>query len=326
MKLLVTGGAGYIGGFVTRMLRRQDHEVTVVDDLSSGRQAAAGDASLVPLDFGDRPAVGRLMREHEIEAVLHFAGLKSVAQSWDEPGRYLDVNVARTISLANAMADAGVNLLVYSSSCAIYGDATSPPFDESAPAAPLNPYARTKWLAEQALECAAEDGALRYVALRYFNAAGAEFDGSAGEELAGAVNLVPVVMKAALGMVPAVEIYGTDYPTHDGTAVRDYVHVLDLAEAHVRSIEYLCSGSRSIRLNVGTGTGTSVRQIVAETERVTGRPIAVVESDRRAGDPAAVWASVELADRTLGWRSRYGVDDIVRSAWAWHSSHPHGFD
>jgi len=325
MKLLVTGGAGYVGGFVTRMLRRQGHEVTVVDDMSSGRRQAAGDALLEQLDFGNRPAIGRLMSEREIEAVLHFAGLKSVAQSWDEPRRYLDVNVARTVSLLNAMSDASVNLFVYSSSCAIYGNAT-PPIDESAPAAPLNPYATTKWLAEQALECAAEDRALRYVALRYFNAAGAEFDASAGEELTGAVNLVPMVMRAALGTLPAVEIYGADYPTPDGTAIRDYIHVLDLAEAHMRSLEYLCGGSPSVRLNVGTGTGTSVRQIVAETERVTGRSIAVVESDRRAGDPAAVWASVELADRTLGWRSRYGIDDIVRSAWAWHSSHPDGFD
>jgi UDP-glucose 4-epimerase len=325
MKLLVTGGAGYIGGFVTRMLCRRGHEVTVVDDLSRGRRVAAGDASLVSLDFGDRPAMGRLMREREVEAVLHFAGLKSVAQSWDEPGRYLDVNVARTISVLNAMADADVQMLVYSSSCAIYGNAT-PPIDETSPAAPLNPYARTKWLAEQALECAAEGRLLRYVALRYFNAAGAEVDGSAGEELVGGENLVPMVMKVALGMAPHLEIYGTDYATPDGTAVRDYIHVLDLAEAHVRSLEYLYGGKPSVCLNVGTGTGTSVRQIVAETERVVGQPIAVIESSRRTGDPAVVWASVELADRTLGWRSRYRVDEIVRSAWAWHSSHPHGFD
>ena len=326
MRLLVTGGAGYIGGFVTRMLCRQGHDVTVVDDLSAGHPAAVSDASMLAFDFGDRPRLGALLRERDIEAVLHFAGLKSVEQSWGQPRRYLDVNVARTISLLNAMDDGGVQTLIYSSSCAIYGNATRLPVDENSEISPLNPYARTKWLAEQALQCAAEDGRLRYVALRYFNAAGAELDGSAGETLSGAVNVIPMVMKAALGVLPHFRINGTDYETDDGTAVRDYVHVLDLAEAHLAALAYLRSGGESASINVGTGTGTSVRQIVSETQRVSGRTIPVIESERRVGDPAAIWAGVGIAERTLDWRSRYGLDEIVRSAWEWHSRHPRGFD
>lgn len=324
MRVLVTGGAGYIGGFATRMLRRYGHEVTVVDDISSGHPAAVGDASLIVCDFGDRARMAALLRERDTQAVLHFAGLKSVEDSWDEPGRYLDVNVGRTISLLNAMDDAGVGLIVYSSSCAIYGDATTLPVHETSPISPLNPYARTKWLAELALESASAGG-LRYVALRYFNAAGAELDGSAGEVLSASANVVPMVMKAALGMVPEFRINGSDYATDDGSAVRDYVHVLDLAEAHVAALAYLDGGGASVSINVGTGTGTSVRQIVAATERISGQRIPVVSSPRRAGDPAAIWAAVELADRTLNWRSRYGLDEILRSAWTWHSMHPHGF-
>ena len=316
--MLVTGGAGYIGGFVTRALRRVGREVVVVDDLSAGRREAAGDAAIVQMDIRDRAGLGALMTERRIDAVLHLAALKSVGESWLEPVRYLDVNVGGTIALLGAMADAGVATLIFSSSCSIYGDAAVLPVDESQPAAPMNPYAQTKWLAEQTIGLAATRGGVRYVALRYFNAAGAEADGSEGEPLEGAVNLVPVVMKVALGMSPSVVMYGTDYPTPDGTAIRDYVHVHDLADAHVRALDYLETGGASIALNLGTGVGSSVREIVDATERASGMPIPVTAAPRRDGDPAALWAATGLAERTLGWSSSRGIDEIVATAWAWH--------
>ena len=301
MSVLVSGGAGYIGGFVTRELRRRDRDVVVVDDLSTGRREAVGDAELVEMDVGDRVALRTLMVDRQVEAVIHLAALKSVAESWVHPVRYLEVNVGKTVSLLAAMGDAGVGNLIYSSSCSIYGDAAILPVDETQPAAPMNPYARSKWLAEQAIEMAMSGRGSRYAALRYFNAAGAEPDGSLGEPLEGAVNLVPMVMKAALGLEPAFVIYGTDYATSDGTAVRDYVHVKDLADAHVRALDYLLDGGGSLTLNLGTGTGTSVREIVGATERAAGQSIRVTEAPRRPGDPAALWAANDLARRTLGW-------------------------
>jgi UDP-glucose-4-epimerase GalE len=318
MRLLVTGGAGYIGGFATRLLDRLGHEVVVVDDLSSGRPENVGGAELVTMDVGD-PRMRALLTERRIEGVLHFAARKSVAESWTQPDLYREVNVTGTATLLDAMARAGVGVLVYSSSCSIYGDVERLPVDESASAAPMNPYAETKWLAEREIERAAREANLRFVNLRYFNAAGAELDGSRGEPLEQAENLVPMVMKAALGMLPSLAIYGTDYPTPDGTAVRDYVHVLDLAEVHARAIDYLRAGGPSVPLNVGTGSGTSVREVVRVTEEVSGRHVPVVETDRRPGDPAAIWADVRLAERTLGWRSKLGIDEILSSAWRWHS-------
>jgi UDP-glucose-4-epimerase GalE len=318
VSVLVTGGAGYIGGFVTRALRRLGRDVVVVDDLSAGRREAAGDADVVQLDIRDRPALGAVMTERGVDAVVHLAALKSVGESWLQPSRYLDVNVGGTISLLGAMADAGVATLIFSSSCSIYGDAAVLPVDELQPAAPMNPYAQSKWLAEQAIGLAATRRGVRHVALRYFNAAGAEPDGSVGEPLEGAVNLVPVVMKVALGMSPSVVIYGTDYPTPDGTAIRDYVHVHDLADAHVRALAYLELGGTSIALNLGTGVGTSVRELVDAAERATGAPIPVTTAPRRDGDPAALWAATGLAERTLGWSAVRRIDEIVASAWAWH--------
>lgn len=319
MRLLITGGAGYIGGFVTRELVRRGHEVVVVDDLSGGHREAAGDARVIVGDFGDREMVRELLATQEIHAVLHFAGLKSVAESWEQPLRYLDVNVGKTIALLGAMDDANVELLVYSSSCAIYGAATQLPVDETQPPAPMNPYAQTKWLAEQALQLAAASSSLRYTALRYFNAAGADPEGTAGEDLERSVNLIPMVMKTALGLDQVVVIHGTDYPTADGSAVRDYVHVIDLAEAHARALDYLSTGGQSIALNIGTGRGTSVKEVVAEARRASGRPIPAVGRQRRPGDPPAMWADVDLARRTLGWESRHGIEEIVSSAWSWHA-------
>ena len=317
MRLVVTGGAGYIGGFTARLLSRLGHEVVVVDDLSSGNPANAGEAELLETDFASGE-VRRLLAERRIEAILHFAGRKSVAESWRIPERYHETNVTKTRELLDAATAAGVKHLVYSSSCSVYGDVATNPVDESHRAAPMNPYAESKWLGEQAIREVAEVGGVGFVILRYFNAAGA--DASHGERIDTAENLVPAAIKVALGLEPHLEIYGTDYPTADCTAVRDYIHVDDLARAHAAAINHLDGGGASTTLNVGTGRGTSVREIVDELERVSGRAIAVVEAARRPGDPVAMWADVTLAGRTLGWSSRQGIEEIIRSAWEWHSS------
>ena len=317
MRLVVTGGAGYIGGFTARLLSERGHEVVVVDDLSSGSPANAGNAELVESDFASA-RVRRLLAERRIEAILHFAGRKSVAESWRIPERYHETNVTKTRELLDGAIAAGVSHLVYSSSCSIYGDVATNPVNESHRAAPMNPYAESKWLGEQAIREVADGGGPRFVILRYFNAAGA--DASHGERIDRAENLVPAAIRVALGLEPHLEIFGTDYPTADGTAIRDYIHVDDLARAHAAAIDHLAGGGASTTLNVGTGRGTSVREIVGELERVSGRLIAVAEAARRPGDPVAMWADATLAGRTLGWSSRLAIDEIIRSAWEWHSS------
>jgi UDP-glucose-4-epimerase GalE len=326
MRVLVTGGAGYIGGFVTRLLRRAGNLVVVIDDLSTGNLSAAADADLIVADLCSEGRVREVLSDHNVDAVIHLAGLKSVAESWVEPNRYHRVNVEGTAALLRAMRDAGVRMLVYSGTCAVYGIPARLPVDEAEPAAPLNPYGETKWRAEEAIRGASSDWGLRHCVLRYFNAAGAETDGSAGESLDRATNLIPVVMKVALGYSPVVPIYGTDYETPDGTAIRDYIHVLDLAEAHVRALDYLSSGGESIALNLGSGRGTSVLELVAAARRVTGRPIQAIAAPRRDGDPPAIWADPSCAASVLGWHAEYGVEQIVETAWRWHSRNPHGHE
>lgn len=325
MRLLVTGGAGYIGGFVTGLLIKHGHEVTVLDDLSSGHADSAKGAELITADVGNEPLLTQILTRNRIEAVLHFAAKKSVGQSWERPHDYLDVNVTKTLALLRAMESTGVTRMIYSGSCGVYGDTDSAGIDESHPADPQNPYAATKWLAEQAVAWVARATRLRFMVLRYFNAAGAARDGSAGEDPRHADSLIPTVMKAALGLIPHVPIFGTDYPTADGTAIRDYTHVIDLAEAHVKALGYLVNGGESRVLNLGTGSGNSVRQIISMTEQVSGLKVPSLEAPRRAGDPTAIWADASLAHATLGWQARLSLRDIIDSAWRWHSSHPAGY-
>jgi UDP-glucose-4-epimerase GalE len=319
MRLLVTGGAGYIGGFTTRLLANAGHEVTVLDTLEAGDERAVGGAELVVGDICDRAAVAALLRERGVQAVLHFAALKSVRASWHEPDRYRAVNVSGTRALLDAMADAGVGVLVYSGTCAVYGTPRHLPVDETAPVAPLNPYGATKLQAERLVQMGGERQSLRYCSLRYFNAAGASADGRYGEEPEAAVSLVPMAIKAALGQIPFLSVFGTDYPTPDGTAIRDYVHVEDLARAHAQALDYLADGGASEVLNLGTGQGMSVRQVISMTEQVAGRSIPVRLERRRDGDPAAIWADSSRANRVLGWRAGLGIEEIVTSAWRWQS-------
>jgi UDP-glucose-4-epimerase GalE len=324
MRLLVTGGAGYVGGFTTRMLTRKGHDVTVLDNLEAGRRTAVGAAQFIEADLADPQAVSAAVRHVQPDAVLHFAALKSVADSWRQPERYRAVNVGGTLALLNAMRDAGVPALVYSGSCSIYGLPARLPVDETQPAGPLNPYGQTKWEAEQALAGASREWGLRYCSLRYFNAAGAELDGSFGEPLEKSSNLVPVVMKAALGLTARVPVFGTDYDTPDGTAIRDYVHVLDLADAHDSALAFLTNGGQSTAINVGTGVGHSVLEVVRAVERAIGRPIPIHDEGRRPGDAPRIWADVRRSEQLLGWRATHGLEAIIDSAWQWHSKEARG--
>jgi len=323
--VLVTGGAGYIGSHTVERLTASGYRPVVLDSLARGHRAAVRGAPLIVGEIGDRALVEALLREHAIQVVVHFAALKSVEESNAEPLRYFRVNVADSLVLFEAMAAAGVRSLVYSSSCAVYGTPDRLPVDEAAAIAPQNPYGETKAMVERMLAWLTAQTDLRAVILRYFNAAGASADGENGEVLRDAANLIPIVMATALGRRPDIRINGTDYATPDGSAIRDYVHVADLADAHVRAIEHLLDGGDSLTCNIGTGSGASVIEVIELARRITGRPIPTEAAPRREGDPAAVWASTELAAARLGWRARHDLDAILSSAWRWHVSHPDGF-
>lgn len=324
MRVLVTGGAGYIGSQTVRLLLRRGHHPIVIDTLERGHREAVDHAPLIVGSIADRALVRELIAVHDIEAVVHFAALKAAGESMLDPARYLDCNVGETLALLAEVDRARVGSFVYSSSAAVYGEPERSPVTEDAATRPANPYGETKLLVERALPWYELRG-LRHASLRYFNAAGAEPDGSHGEDAAEATNLVPVVVRAAVHGGPPVTVFGTDYPTPDGTAIRDYVHVADLAEAHVRALEHLAGGGPSLTLNLGTGRGSSVREVIAAVGRATGRVVPIVEAGRRAGDPAAIWADAGRAAALLGWRAGAGLDEIAASAVSWQRSHPNGY-
>lgn len=324
MRVLVTGGAGYIGSQTAHHLRARGDDIVVLDSLVSGCRAAVGDLPFVRGDIRDGALVEAIVRERRIEAVVHFAALKSVEGSVHDPFGYFDVNVAGSMALARAAIAGGIDWFVFSSSCAVYGPPDRLPVDERSRTAPENPYGYTKLATEGGLGSLEAATGLRTVALRYFNAAGASEDGASGEDWSGAVNLVPSVLRVAANREAAVRIYGTDFPTPDGTAIRDYVHVLDLAEAHARALDHLADAGPSVTLNIGTGHGSSVREVIAAAEAVVGHSIPVLECDRRAGDPPAVWADTQMASEVLGWTARRQLPEMLDSAWRWHQRHPDG--
>ncbi|MDQ3492796.1 MAG: UDP-glucose 4-epimerase GalE [Chloroflexota bacterium] len=321
MKVLVTGGAGYVGSFCVRHLLAADHGVVVLDRRPV---RPAGDRASVPSvvgDIADGPLVQRILQTHGVEVVLHLAADKSVAESMAAPGPHLRNNVSGSLALFEAMLERGVGKIVFSSSAAVYGTPTRLPVDERAPLAPDNPYGASKVMVEQMLHWYHVCHGFDTVSLRYFNAAGAADDGSLGEEEAEASNLVPRVMQALAGTGEPLSVYGTDFATPDGTAVRDYVHVEDLALAHVRALELVGQGRGAWTFNLGTGRGHSVREVLHAAERASGRPVPHQETARRPGDPAQVWADASAAARELGWRAERDLDDIVRSAWSWRQRH-----
>ncbi len=324
MRVLVTGGAGYVGSQTTRLLQSAGHEPIVLDTLDNGHREAIPGVDLVVGSVANGPLVHRLLVDRRIEAVMHFAALKAAEESVREPGRYFSANVGGSFALLAAIEAAAVPWFVFSSTCGVYGEPEAVPIAEGAATRPENPYGESKLLVERALPWYERRG-IQAVSLRYFNAAGAQADGQHGEDWRHAPNLVPVAIKSALGLGSPLRIFGTDYPTPDGTAIRDYVHVADLADAHVRALEHLAGGAGSATLNLGTGIGSSVREVIAAVEGATGKPIEVIEAPRRAGDPAAVWADPAKAQEVLGWQARHGLTEIVETAVRWHTGHPDGY-
>ncbi len=321
----MTGGAGYIGSQTVHALRAGGHRVVVLDTMEFGERAAIGDTQLVVGNIADTVLVERVLRDERLDAVMHFAAYKAAGESMEQPERYFANNVSGSLGLLTGMLKANVKRLVFSSSCAVYGTPSQLPVSEQNALHPESPYGETKLMVEEMLKWFDVCHGLRSVALRYFNAAGAALDGSNGEDWSYTLNLVPLVMKAALGKAPGVKVFGTDYPTSDGTAVRDYIHVLDLAEAHIKALEYLEREQSSNIFNLGTGTGSSVKQVIDVTKQVSGIDFPVEYAPRRAGDPVAIWADNTKVRSVLGWQPTYGLHEIIDSAWRWHSTHPDGF-
>ena len=325
MNALVSGGAGYIGSVVVEELVRARHSAIVFDDLSTGHKDAIHPlALLVRGGLRDRAALDGAFRTKEIDCVVHLAAKSLVGESVQRPDLYHDVNVAQGELLLDAMRDHGVRDIVFSSSAAVYDPASPMPLVETSTLKPTNPYGETKLRFERILEERAARGELRYVALRYFNVAGASID--RGEDHRNETHLIPLLLDAVLGLKGPVSIFGHDYPTEDGTAIRDYIHVVDIADAHVRALRYLDQGGASCSLNLGAGRGISVREMVEAVKGVTGRPIPTVEAPRRAGDPAVLIASSEAAKRVLGWDPQFeDLNVILETAWDWRQRHPEGY-
>jgi UDP-glucose-4-epimerase GalE len=320
MNILVTGGAGYIGSHTTKTLVRSGYKAIVIDDLSTGHEHNVKWGPLVRASLSDTAVVRDVLREHEIEAVVHFAGSALVAESVAQPLAYFQNNVGGTLRLLEAMLDAGVKDIVFSSTCATYGLPFAVPMAEDQPLRPINPYGDSKLVIERILEWMGVARQLRWVALRYFNAAGADPEGQLGEEHEHETHLIPLAIGAALKQRERLQIFGTDYPTPDGTAIRDYIHVTDLASAHICALQYLNGGGESRAVNVGTGKGASVLEVIATVQLVSGRTVPTVAAPRRTGDPPILVASPELARRLLHWApSHSSLETIVETAWRWHS-------
>jgi UDP-glucose 4-epimerase len=321
MKIFVTGGAGYIGSICVEELLNAGYSVTVFDNFSEGHRSAVDPrATLVEGDLLDSGVLQGALRESGAEAVMHFAANALVGESMTHPTKYFRNNVAGGLHLLEAMVACGVRKIVFSSTCATFGTPEQVPIDETLPQKPINPYGESKLIFEQMLRWYDQIHGIQYVALRYFNAAGAS--GRYGEDHRIETHLIPNVLKVALGRKEHVSIFGTDYETPDGTCIRDYIHILDLAQAHMLALR----ANTSAKYNLGTGGGTSVREIIAACRKISGRPIRVVEEPRRPGDPARLIASSERIHRELGWTPRFqSIEAIIQSAWEWHVKHPDGY-
>lgn len=325
MRVLVTGGAGYVGSHVVRSLLAAGHEPIVFDNLSAGHIAAIGEAEAVVGDVADSARLRRTLSERVFDGCIHLAALSLVAESVQRPSHYFRNNVLGGLNLLDALVIHEVPWVVFSSTAAVYGEPSTPRISESNPIRPTSPYGDSKAMMEKVLERYEVAHGLRHIALRYFNAAGAHPSGAIGEDHSPETHLIPIVMAAALGLRDGVSVFGDDYPTHDGTAVRDYVHVCDLADAHLKAMHRLQSGGPSGVYNLGGERGYSVLEIIDMVSKVTGRSVHTNRIGRRPGDPATLVASSELARIELGWAPRNDLRAIIESAWRWHETHPHGY-
>jgi UDP-glucose 4-epimerase len=320
LKFLVCGGAGYIGSHMVRYLLKQDHEVVVYDDLSTGHRESVPAGMLVVGDIGDASALEQLFSQHRFDAVMHFCARSLVGESVSKPYVYYTNNVARTLVLLQAMQAAGVDRLVFSSTAAVFGHPRTSLITEQHPTEPINPYGQSKLMVEKILADAATAYGLRSVALRYFNAAGADPSGDIGEAHSPETHLIPNVLRSLLGQGSALKVFGSDYDTRDGTCVRDYVHVNDLASAHLKAVEFMLDHDGAHIFNLGNGEGFSVREVIAAAERVTGQEVGYDIVARRPGDPPTLVASGQKAREQLGWQPEFtDLDDIIVSAWDWHT-------
>jgi UDP-glucose-4-epimerase GalE len=325
MRILVTGGAGYIGSHAVRLLLKRGHDVWIFDNLSMGHRQAVPAERLIVGDLKEIDVLDHALVIHRIEGVMHFAANAYVGESVTDPAKYYQNNLVNALNLLERLRRHGIAKFVFSSTCATYGTPETMPMNEETPQRPINPYGFTKLAIERALGDYAAAYGSGYASLRYFNAAGASADGTIGEDHTPETHLIPLVIQAATSQRPHIEIFGTDYPTPDGTCIRDYVHVDDLAEAHLLALERLQPG-RGLAYNLGTGRGHSVREVIRAFEEVTGKKVPVKKGPRRAGDPAALVADAGKIRRELGWSPRYTeLRPIVETAWNWHRTHPRGF-
>ena len=326
-KVLVTGGAGYIGSACSEYLLDHGYDVTIFDGLLTGhRQAVDPRAKFILGNLSDREKIKSVCREGKFDAVMHFAAFSLVGESMKDPSKYFRNNIANGINLADAAVEGGVKMFVFSSTAATFGQPESIPIRENDRQIPINPYGESKLCFEKILKWYREIYGMNYAALRYFNAAGSDTEAGIGEDHEPESHLLPLVMKTALGQRDHIGIFGEDYPTPDGTCVRDYIHVKDLAEAHLLALEYLERGGSSDVFNLGNGAGYSVREIIETARRITGKEIKAVVEPRRGGDPSVLIASNKKAAEILGWKPVLGLDQIISDAWAWHSGHPNGYE
>lgn len=326
MNVLVAGGAGYIGSHTVVALLEAGHVPIVLDSLENGHSEAVVEAELIYGNVLDHELVSRVCRQFEIEAVMNFAAYIEVGESMSEPMKYYANNTMAVLSLLKTIQENGVERFIFSSTAAVYGQPEKIPIAETAPTLPVNVYGHSKLMVEEALSWLAKQGKLQYAALRYFNACGAHPSGRIGEDHRPESHLIPLILRVALGKMEHISIFGDDYDTPDGTCIRDYVHVCDIAKAHVRALEYLERGGESGSFNLGSGGGFSVREVIEAARKVTGHPIPEKILPRRPGDPASLVADPGRAGKTFGWKTRQStLDEIMSTAWAWHSSHPDGY-
>ena len=325
--ILVTGGAGYIGSHTVIELRERGMDVVVYDNLSTGHIQSIGDTPFVKGDLFDVELLRKTFREYGVDSVIHFAAYSLVGESMVNPAKYYHNNVAGTLALLDAMLAENVKYLVFSSSAATYGDCGDGLITENSPQNPTSVYGQTKLMMEQFMQDYDKAYGMKYVALRYFNAAGAHASGEIGEAHNPESHLIPLILQVSNGKREQINIFGDDYPTHDGTCIRDYIHITDLADAHIKALEYLKNGGKSTYYNLGNGNGFSVKEVIDTVEKVVGSPVKKQVVERRPGDPASLVASSEKIQKELGWKPKYDtLDSIVASAWKWHSTHPDGFN